>query len=63
MKNDKIPNRPPFTIYYITELIKAGKFAEAQNATDQCELYFSAKAAQMRELFIEAEKAKRRSAA
>lgn len=55
----KLPNRPPFTTYYIRELIKAGNFQEAQNATDQCELYFAAKAEQARDLFRLAEKGKR----
>jgi len=60
MTNEKkLPNRPPFTLYYIDELIKAGKFQEAQNCCDKCEMYFADKAAQMRRKFIDAEKAKR----
>ena len=55
----KIPTRPPHTVYFIEECIKAGKYLEAQNCADACEMYFADKAAQMRRLFIDAEKAKR----
>lgn len=55
----KLPNRPPFTIYFIEELIKAAKYNEAQNCCDACEIYFAEKRAQMQALFIKAEKAKR----
>lgn len=55
----KIPNRPPFTVYYIKELIKAGNYADAQVACDQCELHFQAKAGQARDLFRIAEAGKR----
>lgn len=55
----KLPNRPPFTVYFIEELIKVGNIAEAQNCADACEIYFAAKRTQMQALFIKAEKAKR----
>jgi hypothetical protein len=55
----KIGNRPPFTVYIIEELIKAGKYLEAQNACDASELFFADKKVQMQDLFMDAEKAKR----
>mgnify|MGYP001004832402 CR=1 FL=1 len=52
-------DRAPHSKYFITECIKAGKYQEAQNACDQNDLFYQDKAAEMRRLFIDAEKAKR----
>ena len=59
MKTKKLANRPPHTVYQIRELIKAGLYQEAQNACDDCELYFAAKAGQARDLFRIAEMGRR----
>ena len=62
MTDKKIGNKPPHTVYKINELIAAGLYLEAQNAADECEIFFADKQRQMQALFIDAEKAKRRAA-
>ena len=51
-------HRPPHATFKIRELIKIGKYAEAQKCTDENVDFYDAKIGEQQDLFLEAQVAK-----
>ncbi len=58
-KTDNRKHRPPRSAYMIGELIKMGKYDEAQKWCDENVEFYRSRVAEMQDLYMEAERVKR----